>query len=128
MTTPSPSVNGVFADLRVSNSATTERICGANNIRLVSKDRLDEVEIVFMYGVEYTSADIHDNIDDLETLILDSVAKSVLNCASVDNGADAVESRMIEEAAANANEGVIGVRYPEFGPITSICKSGSLIC
>ena len=128
MTTPSPSVNEVFADLRVSSSATTERNCGVKNIGLVSKDRLDEVEIVFMYGVEYTSADIHDNIDDLETLILDSVAKSVLNCASVDNGADAVESRMIEEAAANANEGVIGVRYPEFGPITSICKSESFIC
>ena len=127
MTTPSPSVNGVFADLRVSNSATTERICGVNNIRLVSKDMFDEVEIVFMYGVEYTSADIHDNIDDLETLILDSVAKSVLNCASVDNGADAVESRMIKEAATDPNEGVIGIRYPEFGQITSICKS-EIIC
>jgi len=121
MTTPSPTVNGVFGNMRVADPAANERIC-SDTLRLIPEDGRDEFEVAFMYAVEYQSVDIHDHIDDLETLILDFVAKSVLKCA-VATDSDVVETRKLGEAE-NAFEGFIGVRYPEFGQITSICKSG----
>ncbi len=119
VTTPTPTVIDMFGNLRTADSASTERIC-SDTIRLVPVDRRDEFEVAFMYGVEYNSADIHDYVDDLENLILDFAAKSFLQCEG-ENEADAVDSRNLE--AKNVYEGVIGIRYPEFGKITSICKS-----
>ena len=119
VTTPTPTVIDMFGNLRVADSASTERIC-SDTIRLVPADRRDEFEVAFMYSVEFDSADIHDFVDDLENLILDFAAKSVLDCES-ENEIDAVEYRKLK--AKNVYEGVIGIRYPEFGQITSVCKS-----
>ncbi|KAL3770554.1 hypothetical protein ACHAWU_007826 [Discostella pseudostelligera] len=123
MTTPSPTVNGVFGNMRVADPAANERIC-SDTLRLIPEDGRDEFEVAFMYAVEYQSVDIHDHIDDLETLILDFVAKSVLKCA-VATDSDVVETRKLGEAE-NAFEGFIGVRYPEFGQITSISSCDTL--
>lgn len=119
-TTLSPTADDGFDNLRVVDSRANERMC-SDTIGLVPRERSDELVVAFRYEVEYNFTDIHDYIDDLESLILDFVAKSVLRC-SRGNDPDAVQLRKLEEGTTK-NIGVIGVRYPANGQITSTCTS-----
>lgn len=67
-----------------------------------------------MYGVTSSSNDILEFIDELENIILDFVAMTMLTCAS---GSKVLSEGGIKEL------GVVIVCYPEYGETRSICES-----
>jgi hypothetical protein len=83
----------------------------------MSHGSVEEFELSFVYGVESTNDDAS-FIDEMENLILDLVATSVLRCAG-EGEAQAVQVR----SRAVDDVGVVRIRYPEHGEVTSICKS-----
>lgn len=72
----------------------------------------------FEYGIESTSKDVSDLIDEMESLILDFVATSALRCAREGN-AQAVQLRSGGKDAIGY-AGVVRIRYPVYGEVTSI--------
>ena len=85
-----------------------------------------EFELSFVYGVMSSTPDANDFIDDLERLIIDFVATSMLRCAG-DGSSETPQLLQLRkrEDGKGGDEvtGVIRVRYPEqLGLTTSICK------
>jgi hypothetical protein len=83
-------------------------------------ETVDEFEISSVYGVESFTDDVS-YIGNLESLILDLVAKLVLRC-----GNKAVQQ--LRSAGKGGGEmmlyiGVVKIHYPRRGQVTSICKS-----
>ena len=94
-----------------------ERQCNDDILEALMSEADEEFEVSFVYGLE-TSTDDALIIDNMETLILDFVATSVLRCSE---DAQAVQSRS-REGRKLRGVGVVRVRYPEDGLRTSICK------
>jgi len=121
----SPMEDDIFSLRMVGPSANNEyeRKC-TDDLRLISKDSIDEFEVSFVYGVESSEEDHGTYLDDLETLILDYIATSVLHC-----GSDAHQSVQLRKKRSGGKvivddtSHVVRIRYPEFGQITSVCKS-----
>jgi hypothetical protein len=97
-----------------------ERHCN-DKLRAMSHEVVEEFELSFVYGVEATTKDAS-FVDEMENLILDLVSTSVLRCAG-EGEAQAVQlrSRGVDDV------GVVRIRYPEHGEVTSICKSSWLL-
>ena len=87
----------------------------------MTTEKTKEFEVSFMYGVESLSTDIIELTDDLENLILDIVATTVLTCAG-EAGTHATQWRQRSKGAIE-EMGVVRIRYPEYGEITSMCES-----
>jgi hypothetical protein len=93
-----------------------ERHCN-DKIQTTSHEAVEEFELSFVYGVEATT-EYASFVDEMENLILDFVATSVLRCAGEDEEqAVQLRSRGVDDV------GVVRIRYPEHGEVTSICKS-----
>jgi hypothetical protein len=92
-----------------------ERQCSDDILAAVLSEADEEFEVSFVYGLETSTDDASFIIDNMETLILDYVATSVLRCS------EAVQSRS-REGRELRGVGVVRVRYPEDGLRTSICK------
>ena len=98
-----------FIDLRMVNQETKERKCKS----YMSAESLEEFEVTFAYSVESSSLDVYEITDDMENLILDFVASSMLICAS--------------EGGKHMDEGIsewgaVRIRYPEYGETTTISE------
>ena len=121
----SPMEDDIFSLRMVGPSANNEyeRKC-TDDLRSMSKDSIEEFEVSFVYGVESSEEDTSTYLDNLETLILDYIATSVLHC-----GSDAHQSVQLRKKRSGGNDKnddvahVVRIRYPEFGQITSVCKS-----
>lgn len=113
-------VDDIFNDdlARVRRSGPSyDRKCDAQLESEMNK-ATKEYEISFMYGVE-TNTDSYYFIDDLENLILDFVATSVLRCFGI--GQQSVQLRRKDDEGNFA--GVTRIRYPEYGEVTSMCEN-----
>jgi hypothetical protein len=99
-----------------------ERQCN-DKMQTMSHEAVEEFELSFVYGIESTTEDAY-FIDEMESLILDLVATSVLRCAGVGE-AQAVQLRS-RGGGLHDDVGVVRIRYPEDGEVTSICKSACL--
>jgi hypothetical protein len=95
-----------------------ERQCSDDVLAAVLSEADEEFEVSFVYGLETSTDDASFIIDNMETMILDFVATSVLRCSG---DAQAVQSRS-REGRELRGVGVVRVRYPEDGLRTSICK------
>ena len=95
-----------------------ERQCNYDILEALMSEADEEYEVSFVYGLETSTDDASFIIDNMETLILDFVATSVLRCSG---DAQAVQSRS-REGRKLSGVGVVRVRYPEDGLRTSICK------
>lgn len=82
---------------------------------------LEEFELSFMYGIESSSNDVYEITDDMENLILDFIASTVLVCASEHDFQTVQRSKRIDRGIRES--GAVRIRYPEYGEITSICES-----
>ena len=115
------SVDDVFGDLRVAEPTAYERKCN-DNLRTVAQEDIDEFEVSFVFAVESTSP-VSQFLYDLEVQILNFVAISALRCTG---GSDAQAVQMWRRDGGNIDDdeayGVVRIRYPEFGEISSICK------
>ena len=111
-----------------------ERKCDEDSLQSMPKGSVKEFEVSFVYGVESSSRDYSDYIDELETLILDYTATSVLRCpgGAVDasNVYQSVQVRKkrnsdgYDDDHDTATTSVVRIRYPEYGQITTMSKSG----
>jgi hypothetical protein len=104
---------------RTIDHDANEREC-SDALRALPQETVEEFEVSFEYGIESTSRDISDLIDEMESLILDFVATSVLRCTG-DGNAQAVQLRS-GGGGAVGYAGVVRIRYPEYGEVTSICE------
>ncbi len=108
-----PGAGDVFNNLQQSNHGPNDRKC--SDILLMStKERQEEFEISFQYGVTSSSSDAFELTDDLENRILDHISSIALICASESN---------VQSEGGIEEMGVIRIRYPEYGEITSMCES-----
>jgi hypothetical protein len=81
-------------------------------------DGLEEFELSFVYGVESSSNDVCEYTDDLENLVLDFVASTVLICTGESDTFAVQRSQHL--AGEIRDSGVVRIRYPEYGEITTI--------
>jgi hypothetical protein len=139
---PSISTDDIFDNIPRSRiaplNATLVRQCTDIIQTLSSRGKpLDEFEVSFVYGVETLTEDVS-YIGNLENLILDLVAKSVLRCDSngakkdvIQSSVDAVQqlrSTGVGEGGEMEYIGVVKIRYPRRGQVTTICKSFMIVC
>ncbi|KAL3763820.1 hypothetical protein ACHAWU_001880 [Discostella pseudostelligera] len=104
----------VFDDLRNVNRGKNERKCNTN----MPTESLKEFELSFMYSIESSSNDVYEYTDDMESLILDIVASTVLICASQSDAHISQRSKRLDGGIRDS--GAVRIRYPEYGEITSI--------
>jgi hypothetical protein len=109
----------IFGDPQVRSSSTYDRRC--SDVDPETRSNTEEIAIRFVYGVESKS---HQNffISDLEDLFLDFLTTSVLRCAE-NVLHPSVQTRMNRDVT---DFGVIRIRYPERGEITSTSKSSTI--
>jgi hypothetical protein len=135
---PALSTDDIFDNIPRSRivppNATTVRQCTDIIQTLSSRGKpIDEFEVSFVYGVETLTEDVS-YIGHLESLILDLVAKSVMRCDSNREKKDVIQSSVeaVQQLrSAGVGEvgefieyvGVIKIRYPRRGEVTTICKS-----
>ena len=115
--TSSPTLSDdIFDTTRMIDLEANERHCN-DKLETMFHEAFEEFELSFVYGVEATTEDAS-FVDEMENLILDFVATSVLRCAG-EGEAQAVQlrSRGVDDV------GVVRIRYPKHGEVTSICKS-----
>jgi hypothetical protein len=119
--TSSPTISDDIFEVkqRTIDPDANEREC-SDVLRALPQETAKEFEVSFEYGVESTSRDISDLIVEMESLILDFVATSVLRCAGV-GSAQAVQLRSVGGGAIGY-VGVVRIRFPEYGEVTSICE------
>ena len=111
-----------------------EKKCN-NKLRSIPQDAIEELEVSFAYGIESTSEEYDDLIEDMESLMLDFVATSVLQCSDESEGSSPVAAQLRKKKNSSQignNDGgndssVIRIRYPEYGQITTVCKSFKFI-
>jgi hypothetical protein len=104
---------------RTIDPDANEREC-SDVLRAFPEETVKEFEVSFEYGIESTSKDVSDLIDEMESLILDFVATSALRCAGEGN-AQAVQLRSGGKDAIGY-AGVVRIRYPVYGEVTSISE------
>jgi len=95
-----------------------ERQCN-DNLHMMSREDAEEFEVSFVYGVE-SSSKYASFVEEMDSLILDLVATSVLRCSG-EGEAQAVQLRS-RGGGALGDVGVVRIRYPMQGGTTSICK------
>jgi len=80
---PAPSVytDDIFDEFRRFDPVHYKRKCD-EQLYEVMPERREEFELSFEYGVESARGDYHDYVEELEGLILDYLAASVLRCSS----------------------------------------------
>jgi len=117
-----PITDDIFIELRNVNRGKNERKCNTNNMPTES---LKEFELSFMYGIESSSNDVYEYTDDMESLILDIVASTVLICASQSDAHISQRSKRLDGGIRDS--GAVRIRYPEYGEITSICESFNIV-
>jgi hypothetical protein len=113
-----PDIDDIFIDLRMVNQGSNERRCNGEIRRMT--DELEEFELSFVYGVESSSHDVYEYTDDLENLVLDFVASTVLICAGESDTYTVPVPRSQHLAGEMRDLGVVRIRYPEYGEITTI--------
>ena len=111
----------VFDDLRNVNRGKNERKCNTN----MPTESLKEFELSFVYGIESSSDDVYEYTDDMESLILNIVASTVLICASQSDAHISQRSKRLDGGIRDS--GAVRIRYPEYGEITSICESFNIV-
>ncbi|KAL9187715.1 hypothetical protein ACHAXT_006093 [Thalassiosira profunda] len=116
---PTAFVDDIFS-VRLVDPTAYERKC-EHSFRGVSPEKLKEFELTFVYGVESMTENVDDLVEDMESLILDLVGTSVLRC-SIESSATSVQLRRSDGVGDGGVAGVIRVRYPEFGDITSTAQ------
>ena len=123
-TTPSDRmVDDIFIDdfnLRRSGPIYDRKCSDTMDSKLV--DRADEFELSFVYGMESTTL-TDDSIEALETIILDYVSASSLKCF----GNEDLPVQLLRREDGILTNGVIRVRYPQYGEITTVSKYFSFI-
>ena len=135
----------IFNEMRVIDPAAYERKCHDKLDALPYDEKTsgEEFEVSFEYGIESSSDDLEYIVEDMESLILDFMATSVLRCDSPTHQQQQQQQQQGvssvvklrrkngdgEEDATTADleNAVVRIRYPEFGEITSICKVHQLI-
>lgn len=115
---PTGMVDDIFIDdLGMRRSGPLyERICGGLSSSVL-KGISTEFDVAFVFGVETTTSS-YDYIDDLEILVLDFVSASVLEC--IDDEEQSLQLLRREDTIPS--RGVVRVRYPPQGKITSMGK------
>ena len=96
-----------------------DRHCN-DKLKMTSSEATKEFEVSFVYGVKSTTED-DSFVDEMESLILDLVATSMLRCSG-EGEAQAVQLRT-RGGDVLGDVGVVRIRYPEYEGVTSICKS-----
>jgi len=141
---PAISTDDIFDNIPRSRivppNTTTVRQCTDIIQTLSSRGKpIDEFEVSFVYGVETLTEDVS-YIGHLESLILDLVAKSVMRCDSnreekdvIQSSVEAVQQLRSAGVVGEVGEfieyiGVIKIRYPRRGEVTTICKSILIVC
>eukprot|EP00804_Cyclotella_cryptica_P010241 CCRYP_016705-RA/>CCRYP_016705-RA protein AED:0.19 eAED:0.19 QI:249/0.5/0.33/0.66/1/1/3/0/1773 len=120
ITTPPPvnrDTDDIFGGMLKStrSSPAYDRKC--SNVDIDTRMNAEEIEIKFVYGVE-TKTHKQYFIDDMENVILDFLTTSVLRCAE-DDLEPTIQPRMTNGVF---NFGVLRIRYPTNGEITSTTK------
>ncbi len=115
---PSGMVDDIFIDdASVRRSGTLyERSCDGSFSSL-QEGIFTEFEVAFAFGVEVTTSS-YDYIDDLEIVVLDFVSASVLQCI----GDTEKSLQLLRREDTIPSHGVVRVRYPPLGKISSIGK------
>ena len=124
-----------MADPVGHGNSAYERKCN-NMLRSIPQDAIEEIEVSFAYGIESTTEDYDDLIEDLESLILDFIATSVLQCSDEsEEGSSQVAAQLRKKRNGRKignddgdDSSVVRISYPEYGQITTICKSLKIIC
>lgn len=78
-----------------------------------------------MYGIESTTTDIHLLVDDIERVLLDFVATSMLRCSWGTSESPPVLLRKQEpndEVDGEFEGGVVGIRYSGAEQMTTLCE------
>jgi len=120
--------NGIDRLRESDPTATTthdERKCN-ERLRTIPQKNREEFELSFIYGVESTSND-YNFIVDLERMILEFVATSVLRCpgdgGNVLPSSTKLRKREGDGGGAEVNvPSVVRIRYPKHGQITSMSE------
>jgi hypothetical protein len=100
---------------------TNQRQCD-ELLSALPQETVEEIELSFEYGVESTSEGIHRLIDEMDILVLDFLAMSVLRCAG-EGKSEAVQLRSgLEGGNAIGYMGVVRIRFAEYGNVSSICE------
>ena len=108
-------IDDIFGDpLRLRSSQRFDRKC--NNVDF-DRSKTEEIAIKFIYGVESKSRQ-NFSVGSLEELILDFLTTSLLRCDESSLQAN-VQPRSNQEVT---NFGVVRIRYPDSGDITSLSK------
>lgn len=137
---PAISTDDIFDNIPRSriapSNATSVRQCTDIIQTLSSRGKpIDEFEVSFVYGVE-TLTEEGTYIGNLESLILDLVAKSVLRCSNKEQVVVSSVEAVQQLRSAGVGEGgefmeyigVVKIRYPRRGEVTTICKSILIVC
>jgi len=120
---PTGMVDDIFIDdLGVRRSGPLyERICDGLSSSVL-KEISTEFDVTFVFGVETTTSS-YDYIDDLEIVVLDFVSASVLEC--IDDKEQSVQ--LLRRDDTIPSRGVVRVRYPSQGKITTIARCESTL-
>ena len=100
---------------------TKERQCDVF-LSALPQETVEEIELSFVYGVESITEGIHSLIDEMDTLVLDFLAMSVLRCTG-EEGVQAVQLRSgLEGGNTIGYMGVVRIRFADYGSVSSICE------
>lgn len=107
---------------RMIDSETKERQC-STTLQTLTREDIEELEVSFVYGVE-SMTDNLSFVGNLESLILDLVAKSMLRCADGEGDEEhsAVQLRSGGGTKMMEYVGVVKVGYPTQGQVTFMSK------